>query len=87
VYLVDQQVDVRGKKWYAFGAWKSKTLLNNAIRIPPNVDRIVYLADPYFPESNEDLKSMNLRAIPVYENYAIYFQELPASNQRNDSLP
>jgi len=88
VYLVDQQVDVRGKKWYAFGAWKSKTLLNNAIRIPPNVDRIVYLADPYFPESNEDLKSMNLRVIPVYENYAIYFQQLPASNQqKSDSLP
>jgi len=88
VYLVDQQVNVRGKKWYAFGAWKGKTLLSDRIRVPANVDRIVYLADPYFPESNQDLKLMNLHAVPVYENYAIYFQEVPASNhQKIDSFP
>jgi len=88
VYLIDQQVNVRGKKWHAFGAWKGKTIITPSVLVPANIQRIVYLADPYFPESNEDLKSMNLRAIPVYENYAIYFKELPASNhQRNASLP
>jgi hypothetical protein len=31
---------------------------------------------------------MNLHAVPVYENYAIYFQEVPASNhQKMDSFP
>ncbi|HEY6998823.1 MAG TPA: glycosyltransferase family 39 protein [Candidatus Binatia bacterium] len=88
VYLADQQVNVRGQRWYAFGAWKGKTILNDAVRIPANVDRIVYLADPYFPESNQDLKLMNLHALPVYENYAIYFEELPTSNhQQFDSFP
>ena len=88
VYLFDQQVNVRGEKWYAFGAWKGKTILSHRIRVPANVDHIVYLADPYFPESNQDLKLMNLHAVPVYENYAIYFQEVPASNhQKMDSFP
>ena len=75
VYLIDQQTDVQGRKWHAFGARNGRTILTTNIEVPPATKRIVYVADPYFPESNEDLRHMNLRAIPLSAAYSIYFQE------------
>src|SRR4029079_1046629 len=43
VYLIDQQVNVRGKKWHAFGAWKGTTIITPSVLVPANIQRIVYL--------------------------------------------
>jgi hypothetical protein len=75
VYLLDQQTDVRGRKWHAFGARGGRTILTRSVEIPPDTKRIVFLADPYFPESNEDLRHMNLRSIRLSPEYSLYYQE------------
>jgi hypothetical protein len=86
VYLADQQEDVRGQKWHAFGARDGKTILSDEIVIPPDTKRIVFLADPYFPESNEDLTKMNLRSVRLSPDYAIFYRETEQSNQRRAAL-
>ena len=75
VYLLDQQTDVHGRKWHAFGARAGRTILTRNVEVPPDTKRIVFLADPYFPESNEDLRHMNLRSIQLSPEYSLYYQE------------
>jgi 4-amino-4-deoxy-L-arabinose transferase-like glycosyltransferase len=80
VYLVDQQRNARGEKWHAFGGHGGKTIIKSEIEIPAGTERIVYLADPYFPESNQDLYRMNLQKLPLSSDYAIFFQEIGPSS-------
>lgn len=82
VYLVDQQTDVQGQKWHAFGAHNGRTILSPEVKVPPGTKRIVFLADPYFPESNEDLKTMNLHSVRLSADYAIFFREIDLSAQQ-----
>jgi hypothetical protein len=86
VYLADQQSDVRGQKWHAFGARDGKTILSTEIEVPPGTKRIVFLADPYFPESNEDLKKMNLRSVRLSADYAIFYRNTDQSTQQRAAL-
>ena len=82
VYLADQQTDIQGRKWHAFGARNGRTILSPQVKVPPGTKRIVFLADPYFPEFNEDLKTMNLHSISLSDDYAIFFQEIDSSAQQ-----
>jgi len=75
VYLVDRQSNIRGEKWHAFGARNGKTILSAEIDIPATTKRIIYLADPYFPESTEDLEKMNLRTVRLSGDYAIFYRD------------
>jgi MFS family permease len=75
VYLIDQQVDVQGKKWHAFGARGGATLLTTNIELPSDTKRIVFLADPYFPESSEDLRHMDLHEVRLSPDYSLYYRD------------
>jgi len=76
VYLADQQSNLRGQNWYVFGAHNGQTTLSEQVEIPPGTERIVFLADPYFPESNSDLPKMNLRTLRVSDDYTLYYKEI-----------
>jgi len=89
VYLADQQTDVHGQKWHAFGARNGRTIISPEIKVPPGTKRIVYLADPYFPESNEDLRHMNLHEVRLSQDYSLYYQETnqvtPGSDRKSNA--
>jgi len=91
VYLADQQTDVHGRKWHAFGARGGRTIITTNIEIPPGTKRIVFVADPYFPQSNEALRKMNLHEIQLSAAYSLYYQETdelaPRGQATQDSLP
>ena len=76
VYLADQQSNLRGQNWYVFGAHNGQTTLSEQVEIPPGTERIVFLADPYFPESNSDLPKMNLRTLRISDDYTLYYKEI-----------
>jgi dolichyl-phosphate-mannose-protein mannosyltransferase len=79
VYLADQQTNLRGQKWHAFGARGGKTILTAQVEVPPGTRRIIFLADPYFPESNKDLHNMNLHSVRLSSDYAIFFKNIDPS--------
>ncbi len=79
VFLIDQQTNIHGQKWHAFGARDGKTTLSNEIKIPAGTKRIIFLADPYFPKSNEDLKKMNLHTVRISNDYLLYYRNIEPS--------
>ena len=79
VYLADQQTNIRGEKWHAFGARYGKTILSKEVEIPPGTRKIIFLVDPYFPEADTDLTKMNLRQIPLDNKYTLYYKDIPES--------
>jgi Dolichyl-phosphate-mannose-protein mannosyltransferase len=76
VYLADQQSNLQGQPWYVFGARDGRTTLSKHVEIPPGTERIVFLADPYFPESNSDLPKMNLRSLRISDDYTLFYKEI-----------
>lgn len=76
VYLADQQSNLHGQNWHVFGARNGRTTLSEQVETPPDAEHIVFLADPYFPESNSDLAKMNLRALRISEEYTLYYREI-----------
>ena len=84
VYLLDQQTNLRGQKWHAFGARGGRTILTAGVEIPPGTKRIVFLADPYFPESSDDLKTMALRSVRLSTDYAIFYKEIDQSGRQRE---
>ena len=82
VYLADQQTNNRREKWYAFGARKGETILADAIHIPPGIRYVVFVADPYFPETSRDLATPGIGRVPLNGDYALYYKDLSASSAR-----
>jgi hypothetical protein len=75
VYLVDEHLNLRGQNWHVFGARNGRTTLSDHLETPPGTERIIFLADPYFPESNSDLPKMNLRTLRISDTYTLYYRE------------
>jgi hypothetical protein len=75
VYLVDRQMNLRGQMSHVFGARNGRTTLSDRAETPPGTERIIFLADPYFPESNSDLPKMNLRTLRISDDYTLYYRE------------
>jgi len=81
VYLADRQTNLRGQNWHVFGARDGRTVLSDAVETPPGTKRIIFLADPYFPESNSDLPKMNLRTLRISDDYTLYYKETEPAEQ------
>jgi hypothetical protein len=77
VYLADQQTDRYGQKWHLFGALKGQTVLSKTLTMPPDTRYVVFVADPYFPETSRDLNQPEIRRIQLSSDYALYYKELP----------
>lgn len=77
VYLADQQIDRDGEKWHMFGAINGQTVLSRILTIPQDTHYVVFVADPYFPETNRDLEQPDIRRIQLTRDYALYYKELP----------
>jgi hypothetical protein len=79
VYLADQQTNLHNEKWHAFGARRGETILANKIIIPPGVRYVVFVADPYFPETSRDLATPGIDCVPLNNEYALYYKDLSSS--------
>ncbi len=82
VYLADQQTNQHSEKWHAFGARHGETVLADGIHIPPGVRYVVFVADPYFPETSRDLATPGIHRLPLNGQYALYFEDLSASTAK-----
>ena len=86
VYLADQQTDRDGQKWHVFGALKGQTVLSRSLTIPQDTHYVVFVADPYFPETNRDLEQPEIRRIQLTSDYALYYKELPRPTSANSKV-
>jgi len=86
VYLADQQTDRDGQQWHVFGALKGQTLLSRSLTIPQDTRYIVFVADPYFPETSRDLEQPEIRRIQLSSDYALYYKELPRPTSANSTV-